>query len=92
MKGVAEDKELSHYRLMTATYESIMDAAMKLTPGDRCRAAATLWESVGEPYQDPSEDELERLLDQREAEMDADASQEISHQDFMAHFSARRPL
>lgn len=83
---------MSHFNLMTATYETIMDAALQLTPDDRCRIAATLWESVGEPSEDLAEDKLETILDQREAEMDADPSHEISHQDFMAYFSARRSL
>lgn len=34
--------------------------------------------------------EFETVLNQREAEMDQDPSQEISHEEFLAHFSARR--
>ncbi|OYW28723.1 MAG: hypothetical protein B7Z47_05525 [Chthoniobacter sp. 12-60-6] len=75
---------------MIATYESIMDAAMQLNPGDRCRVAASLWDSIGSAGHEVEGDELEALLDQREAEMDQDPSMEISHQEFMAHFSARR--
>lgn len=75
---------------MIATYESIMDAAMQLTPGDRCRIAAGLWDSVGPPPNDLEGDDLETLLNQREAELDQDPSMEISHQEFMAHFAARR--
>ena len=75
---------------MIATYESIMDAALQLNPGDRCRIAAGLWESVGSPPHALEEDDLEAVLNQREAEMDQDPSLEISHQQFMAHFAARR--
>lgn len=35
-------------------------------------------------------DELEAVLNQREAEMDQNPSLEISHQEFLAHFAARR--
>lgn len=75
---------------MSITYESIMDAALQLDPGDRCRVAEGLWESVGSSRDELGSDELEDVLNQREAEMDRDPSQEISHQDFLAHFSARR--
>ena len=34
---------------MTATYESLMDAALQLSPDDRCRMASGLWESLGGP-------------------------------------------
>ncbi len=75
---------------MIATYESIMDAALQLNPGDRCRIAAGLWESVGSPPHDLEEDVFEAVLNQRESEMDQDSSLEISHQGFLAHFEARR--
>jgi len=35
-------------------------------------------------------DELEDVLNQRDAELDRDPSLEIGHQDFMARFAARR--
>jgi hypothetical protein len=75
---------------MTATYEAIMEAALQLNPGDRCRVAAGLWESVGSPVHELEADELEAVLTQREAELEQDPSLEISHQAFLAHFSARR--
>jgi S1-C subfamily serine protease len=75
---------------MTATYEAIMDAALKLAPGDRCRVAASLWESIGDPVQELDGDAVESVLNQREAELDHDPSQEISHEDFLTHFAARR--
>ncbi len=75
---------------MTATYESIVDAALQLGPDDRCRVAACLWESVGEPVHELEAEELESVLNQRDAELDRDPSQEISHQDFMARFASRR--
>jgi putative addiction module component (TIGR02574 family) len=75
---------------MIATYESIMDAALQLNPGDRCRVASGLWDSIGSSGHEVEGDELEAMLNQREAEMDQDPSMEISHQEFMAHFSARR--
>jgi putative addiction module component len=75
---------------MSITYESIMDAALQLNPGDRCRVAAGLWDSVGSSGDELAPDEFETMLNQREAEMDQDPSQEISHQECMAHFSARR--
>lgn len=75
---------------MAITYESIMDAALQLNPGDRCRVATGLWESVGSVRDDLGAEELETVLNQREAEMDQDSSQEISHEEFLAHFSARR--
>lgn len=75
---------------MTATDEAIMDAALRLNPGDRCRVAASLWESIGDPVQQLDGDAAESLLNQREAELDRDPTQEISHEDFMSHFAARR--
>ena len=44
---------------MTATYESIVDAALQLGPDDRCRVAACLWESLGEPVHELEEEEME---------------------------------
>ena len=67
---------------MKATYEAVMDAAMQLDVADRCRIAVFLWESMGDPIAEPNPDELENLLNQREAELDRDPSLEISHQDF----------
>ena len=75
---------------MIATYESIMDAALQLNPGDRCRVAAGLWDSVSNPPHELEDDDLEAVLNQREAELDQDPSLEISHQEFMAHFEDRR--
>jgi len=75
---------------MKATYEAIVDAAMQLDAADRCRVAACLWESIGEPAGVLDADELENVLNQREAELDNDPSLEISHQDFMARFTERR--
>lgn len=75
---------------MKANYEAIVDAAMQLDPADRCRVATCLWESVGEPVGALDADELENVLNQREAELDRDPSLEINHQDFMARFATRR--
>lgn len=77
---------------MSITYEAIMDAALQLAPADRCRVATGLWESVGNSGDELAPDELEKMLNQREAEMDQDPSKEISHQEFLAHFSARRQV
>ena len=74
---------------MKATYEAVMDAAMQLDVADRCRIAVFLWESMGDPIAEPNPDELENLLNQREAELDRDPLLEISQQDFMAHFERR---
>lgn len=73
---------------MSATYESVMSAALQLGPGDRCRLASDLWEST-RPAQGEEDEELEALLDQREADLAQDASAEMSHEDFMGHFVAR---
>jgi putative addiction module component (TIGR02574 family) len=75
---------------MNATRESIISAAMKLAPEDRSQLATWLWESVVGPIPAHSEAELETLLNHREAEMERDPSQEISHEDLMAHFANRR--
>lgn len=75
---------------MTATCESNVDAARKLDAAEHCKLASILWESIGGPIQERTEDELERVLDEREAEMDQDPSQEISHAEFMSHFAKRR--
>jgi putative addiction module component (TIGR02574 family) len=75
---------------MNDTCESIISAAMKLAPEDRSQLATWLWESAAGPMPAPSEDELETLLNQREAEMEHNPSQEISHQELMTHFAKRR--
>ena len=74
---------------MTATYDTIMTAALQLTPGERCRVASELWESTRAAPVDVDED-LEAVLDQRDAELDNDPSAEITHEDFMKRFTARR--
>lgn len=75
---------------MKATYESIMSAAMQLDPIERCRVATGLWESVGGPVVELEGDAFEDMLNQREAELDADPSMELSEEAFMSHFNARR--
>ncbi len=75
---------------MIVTSKSIVDAAMKLDAAERHKVASILWESLGSPIRQQTEDELERVLDEREAEMDQNPSQEISHSEFMSHFAKRR--
>lgn len=73
---------------MTATYHSVMTAALQLEPEDRRLLASNLWDSI-RPVQGTADEELEALLDQREVELDQDASAEISHENFMSHFASR---
>ena len=76
---------------MTATYDTIMSAALQLTPGERCRVASELWDSArAEPIE--TNEELEAILDQRDEELDKDPSAEITHEDFMKRFTARRRM
>lgn len=75
---------------MTATFDSIIQAAMQLSPDERCQVAVRLWDSAGDPPASYSPDELEVMLDAREAEMDEDPSKEQSHEAFLAHFADRR--
>ncbi len=75
--------------LMNATYESVMSSAMQLAPQDRCRVASSLWESTRSQVAEV-DDDLESLLDQREAELEKSPSLEISHEAFLGHFSNRR--
>ncbi len=75
---------------MNASCESIISAAMKLAPEDRSQLATWLWESAADPIPARSEGQLETLLNRREAEIGQDPSQEISHQELMAHFTKRR--
>ncbi len=74
---------------MNATYESVMSSAMQLAPQDRCRVASSLWESIRSQALGSDED-LDAVLDQREAELERDSSLEISHETFISHFSKRR--
>ena len=53
---------------MNVTYESIMGAALQLSVADRCRVAATLWESMGPPLMIAGDDELDQMLNQRKRE------------------------
>jgi putative addiction module component (TIGR02574 family) len=71
---------------MTGKKESIVDAAMTLEPSERCQIASALWESVGEMEAELDEKELERILDERDAELDRDPSQELSYSEFMSNF------
>jgi putative addiction module component (TIGR02574 family) len=73
---------------MTATFQSVMSAALQLAPGDRCLLASNLWDST-RSSQATADEEMEALLDQREAEMDENAESEISHEQFMSHFASR---
>ncbi|TDU68185.1 hypothetical protein EI77_03302 [Prosthecobacter fusiformis] len=75
---------------MSATYESVMSAALQLGFSERCRLASNLWEST-RSAQHEGDEEFETLLNQREAELDQDASAHMSHEDFMAHFASRLP-
>jgi len=74
---------------MNATYESVMSSAMQLDPQDRCRMASSLWDSIRTPQAEADED-LDALLNQREAELESDPSAEITHDTFVSHFSQRR--
>ncbi len=47
-------------------------------------------ESLTSSGHEDAEADLEAILNQRESEMDQDPSQEISHQEFLTHFEARR--
>jgi putative addiction module component (TIGR02574 family) len=75
---------------MSASCESIISAAMKLAPEDRSQLATWLWESAAGVNPIRSAEQLENLLNQREAEMDGDPSHEISHEGLMTHFANRR--
>jgi putative addiction module component (TIGR02574 family) len=81
---------LQENMIQKLTYESIVDAAMHLDPSERCRVASRLWESIGEPVSELDGDDLEEMLNQREAEIKEDPSQEISHEDFIGSFAHRR--
>lgn len=74
---------------MNATYESVLTTAMQLEPQDRCRIASSLWDSI-RPLKAAADEDLDAVLDQREAELDADPAIEVSHEAFLAHFSNRR--
>ncbi len=63
---------------------------MKLAPEDRSQLAAWLWESAAGIIPIRSEEQLETLLNHREAEINWDPSQEISHQELMTQFASRR--
>jgi putative addiction module component (TIGR02574 family) len=73
---------------MTATYQSVMTAALQLAPDDRCLLASNLWDST-RPALGTADEGLEALLNQREADLDQDASAEMSHENFMSHFASR---
>lgn len=75
---------------MNTAFDAITTAAMKLGPEDRSQLATWLWESAVGSIPTRSETELETLLNQREAEMDSNPAQVISHEELMAHFANRR--
>lgn len=63
---------------------------MKLDPFERFRIAAELWESAGSRIPASYGDDLDELLRQRDAEIEANPSLEIAHEQFMERFEARR--
>lgn len=75
---------------MTATFEAIIEAAMQLSPDERCRVAASLWDSTGNAPASRDPDELESLIEQRDVELDQDPSLEVPLEDFLSHFNQRR--
>lgn len=74
---------------MNATFESVLTSAMQLEPQDRCRIASSLWDSI-RPLKAAADEDLDTVLDQREAELEDDPALEISHEAFLEHFSNRR--
>jgi hypothetical protein len=76
---------------MSVNYETIVEAALLLNADERCRAASLLGESV-DPSRDftSEDDELEAMLDSREAEMNADPSMVLSKEELLAPFASRR--
>ena len=74
---------------MTLAYQSLMSAALQLAPDERCQLATNLWESTRIAL-DTVDEDLEALLDQREADLEQDTANEMSHKDFMDHFATRR--
>lgn len=74
---------------MNATYESVLITAMQLEPQERCRIASSLWDSI-RPLKAAADEDLDAVLDQREAELETDPAMEISHEAFLGHFSNRR--
>ncbi len=56
---------------MKAAFEAVIDAAMQLDEEDRCRVAASLWESMGDPVAGPDPSELADILNQSEADFDS---------------------
>lgn len=74
---------------MNATFESVLTSAMQLEPQDRCRIASSLWDSI-RPLKAAADKDLDAVLDQREAELDADPAMEVSHEALLGHFSNRR--
>lgn len=71
-------------------YETIVEAALKLDAEDCCRVAGFFWESVGNLSPELEETTLENELNRREAELEADPSKEMSHEDFLLAFAKRR--
>ena len=71
---------------MTISLDAITTAALQLAPDERHRLACRLWEST-EPSQ---AQELEHMLNQREAELESSPDLEMGHQEFLQHFASRR--
>ena len=75
---------------MTATFDSVLEAALTLSEQDRCAVASRLWESAASEPADFPDESLEQELARRDAELDSDPALEVSHGDFLSHFSNRR--
>lgn len=75
---------------MTATFDAIIEAAMRLSPQDRCLVASRLWESTNAPPAAFESDLLDQELAVREQELDANPLIEQTHESFLEHFASRR--
>ncbi len=67
--------------------DEIVPAALKLPPRDRALLAASLWESLEDPYLwaagESSEDESIALAEKRDEELESGTVQPLSHTELM---------
>lgn len=67
--------------------DQIASEALRLSAHDRALLAYSLWESLGDPFQEPGalpEEAAIRLASERDAEIESGKVQVLSHEEMMA--------
>ena len=73
--------------MLIMSIDQIGPEALKLPARDRALLAASLWESIGDPFEltpEPSDEAAISLALERDAELESGAVKPLSHSDLMS--------